>query len=246
MSEIIKTEALVLNKINYGDTSVIAAFYTKEFGRLSGILKGGRNAKSQTGPAVNPLNHIEIVMYKKDTREVQLISGASIITHYPNITADFEKIQYAYAVIELLKKLTPEHETNYRLFSGTIKILSLLETSNVEPIVLFGRYFLFFLLEMGYELQFEKCVSCGKSKFNNESLAYNFDLGILCGQCSPENPYSFSFEMELFNYLLCLKYNKPADKFSKSVKEQTIGFLEQFTKHHIPDFKGLQSVQLLK
>ncbi len=246
MSEIIKTEAIVLNKINYGDTSIIATFYTKEYGKLSGILKGGRSTKSKTGAAVNPLNHIEIVLYKKDTREVQLVSGASIISHFPNIKDDFEKIQYAFAVIELLKKLTLEHETNYKLFTGTVRILSLLETSNEEPLVIFGRFFLFFLTEMGYEIQFEKCISCGKSKLMNENLAYNFDLGIFCEQCSREKSYSLSVEMELFDYLLCLKYNKPAEKLSKSVKEKAIGFLERFTKHHIPDFKGLQSIQLLK
>ena len=85
MSEIIKTEAIVLNKINYGDTSMIASFYTREFGRMSGILKGGRSSKSRIGSAVNPLNHIEIVFYKKDTREIQLVSGASIISHFPGI-----------------------------------------------------------------------------------------------------------------------------------------------------------------
>lgn len=246
MSEIIKTEAIVLNKINYGDTSTIATFYTKEYGKLSGILKGGRSSKSKTGAAVDPVNHIEIVLYKKDTREVQLVSGVSIISHFPNIKNDINKIEYALAVIELLKKLTLEHETNYRLFSGTVRILSLLETSNLEPLVIFGRYFLFFLTEMGYEFQFEKCVSCGKSKLINENLAYNFDLGIFCEQCSREKPYSFSVEMELFDYLLCLKYNKPAERFSKSVKEKAIDFLERFTRHHIPDFKGLQSIQLLK
>lgn len=246
MSDIIKTEAIVLNKINYGDTSIIATFYTKEYGKLSGILKGGRSSKSKIGAAVNPINHIEIVLYKKDTREVQLVSAASIISYYPGIKDNFEKIQYAFAVIELLKKLTLEHETNYKLFNGTVRILSLLETSNEEPLVIFGRYFLFFLTEMGYEFQFERCVSCGKSKFNNENLAYNFDLGIFCEQCSHENSYSSSVEMELFNYLLCLKYNKPAEKLSKSVKEKAIAFLERFTKHHIPDFKGLQSIQLLK
>jgi len=32
MSEIVKTEAVVLNKIDYRDTSVIASLYTEEFG----------------------------------------------------------------------------------------------------------------------------------------------------------------------------------------------------------------------
>lgn len=246
MSEIIKTEAVVLNKINYGDTSIIATFYTKDFGKLSGIVKGGRSRKSKTGAAVNPLNHLEIILYKKETREVQLISGVSIIDHFPNLQDDFEKLQYGFGVLELLKKLTPEHEANLRLFTGTVRILTLLESSNQEPLVIFGRYFLFFLTETGYEPQFESCVTCGKSNFKNENLSYNFDLGIFCEQCSRENLYSISINMELFNYLVCLKLNKPAEKFSLSVKENAISFLEQFTKHHIPDFKGLQSLQLLK
>ncbi len=246
MSEIIKTEAIVLNKINYGDTSSIISFYTKDYGKLSGIIKGGRNPKSKTGAAVNPLNHLEIILYTKDSREVQLISGVSIIAHFPGIKDNFEKLQYAIGVLELLKKLTPEHESNERLFAGTIRILSLLESSKEEPLVTFGRYFLFFLSETGYEPQFEKCVTCGKSNFEKENLAYNFDLGIFCEQCSKDNLYSFSLEMELFNYLMCLKYNKPAEKISLSVKQNAISFLERFTKHHIPDFKGLQSIQLLR
>ena len=246
MSEIIKTEAIVLNKINYGDSSIIASFFTKDYGRLSGILKGARSSKSKIGSVVNPLNHIEIVFYKKDTREVQLVSGASIISHFPVIKDDFEKLQYSLAVLELLKKLTPEHETNLRLFSGTVRILSLIETSNEEPLVLFGRYFLFFLSDSGYEPQFEKCITCGRSNFRNENLAYNFDLGIFCEQCSRDNIYSFTIEMELFEYLLCLKHNKQAEKISKSVKEKAVVFLERYAKHHLPDFKGLQSIQLLK
>ncbi len=246
MSEIIKTEAIVLNKINYGDTSMIASFFTRNYGRLSGILKGGRSSKSSIGAAVNPLNHIEIIFYKKDTREIQLVSGASIISHFPRIKEDFERLQYSLAVLELLKKLTPEHEVNHRLFSGTLRILSLFESSKEEPLVLFGRYFIFFLTDIGYELQFETCISCGKSSFKSENLAYNFDLGIFCEQCSRDNIYSFTIDMELFDYLLCLKYNKQAVKINKSVKEKAIVFLDRYAKHHVPDFKGLQSIQFFK
>jgi DNA repair protein RecO (recombination protein O) len=193
---------------------------------------------------VNPVNHLEIVIYKKDTRELQLISGASIISHFPGIKDDFDKLQFALAILELLKKLTPEHESNHRLFAGTIRILSLLDSSYEQPLVLFGRYYLFFLTESGYEPQFENCASCGRSNLKGENLAYNYDLGIFCESCSRDNLSNATVKMELFKYLLCLKHNKPADKISKSTKENAISFFERFTKHHIPDFKGLQSLQL--
>ena len=44
MSEIIKTEAMVLTKMDYGDTSKIVSLYTKDFGKLSAIIKGGRSS----------------------------------------------------------------------------------------------------------------------------------------------------------------------------------------------------------
>ena len=40
MSEIIKTEAVILSKMNYGDTSNILSVYTKDYGKLSVIIKG--------------------------------------------------------------------------------------------------------------------------------------------------------------------------------------------------------------
>lgn len=246
MSEILKTEAVVLNKINYGDTSIIASLYTKDYGKLSGIIKGGRSPKSKMGSAVDPLNHLEIILYKKDSRDIQLISAASIVSHYSGIKDDFEKLQYALAILELLKKLTPEHESNLRLFTGTVRILSLMETSNEQPLVTFGRYYMFFLGEIGYEPQFEKCVSCGKSNLANENLAYSYELGIFCSVCGRDKPFAFSFNMELFEYLLCLKNNKKAEKFNLATKEKAVSFLENFTRHHIPDFKGLQSIQLFK
>jgi DNA repair protein RecO (recombination protein O) len=60
MSEIVKTEAVVLNKIDYRDTSVIASLYTEDFGKISAIIKGGRSSKSKTGRIVDPLNHLRI------------------------------------------------------------------------------------------------------------------------------------------------------------------------------------------
>jgi recombinational DNA repair protein (RecF pathway) len=38
-----KTEALVLNRRAFRETSLIAEFYTRDFGKMSGLLKGIRS-----------------------------------------------------------------------------------------------------------------------------------------------------------------------------------------------------------
>ena len=246
MSEIVKTEAVVLSKLNYGDTSSIVTLFTKNFGRLSAIIKGGRSPKSKIGFIADPINHLQVILYKKDSREIQILSSADIISHYSRIKEDLEKLKYSYAILELVKKLIPEHEVNEKLFNGLNRIFHLFEKSEEHPKILFGRFFMFFLTELGYAVQINKCASCGKSNLNNMDLSYNFELGILCNDCKTGFMESYQVDPELFNYLMCLKHNKKVRYEQEMVYDKALIFLESYLKYHIPDFSGIKSFQLFK
>ena len=247
MSEILKTEAVVLSKLNYGDTSLVVSLFTKKLGRISAILKGARSPKSRIGMKVDPLNYIEVVFYNKSTRDLQIISSADIVEYYPGIKEELDKLKYAHSVIELVKKLTPEHEQNARLFNGIVKILSLLESSEEPPNLVFARFFLFFLAEMGYEVQLDKCISCGKTDLGGQQLSYNFSSGLLCEKCRADYLESFSINLELFDCLYGLKTNKKLLKNSNiQVIDRAILFMEKYLMYHLSDFKGIQSLQLFK
>ena len=246
MSAIIKTEAVVLTKMDYGDTSKIVSLYSKDFGKFSAIIKGARSPKSKIGMAVDPLNHIQVVFYKKDTRELQIISSADLINHFTAIKEDLDKLKYSQAILELLKNLTVEHEVNERLFKGVIRILTLINSNSELPVILFGRFFIFFLSELGYELQLEKCSVCGRTNLENMELSHNFELGILCCDCRQSHIEFFSIKPELFSCLCCLKNNKKIELTNMAAAEKAITFLERYLKFHIPDFKGIQSFQIFK
>jgi DNA repair protein RecO (recombination protein O) len=246
MSEIIKTEAIVLSKMKYSDTSFIVSLFTKDYGRLSVIIKGGRSPKSKIGLVADPPNYLQVILYKKDTRELQILTSADLISYYSKIRDDFEKLKYSFAIIELVKNLTAEHEVNKRLFNGTVKILSLIESSNEAPIILLGRFFMFLLSEIGYEVSLNKCSVCGRTNLQGMNLGYNFEIGIFCNECRTQQIESFTFSPELFNYLFCLKYKKKISSFDISNAERSIIFFEEYLKFHVPDFKGIQSMHLLK
>ena len=241
MSEIIKTEAVVLSKINYGDTSIIASLYSKDSGKMSVIIKGGRSPKSKIGMMVDPLNHLEIVFYKKESRDVQLLSGAEIISHFHHLKEDLERLKYSYAVIELVKNLSPESEPNLKIFKGIVRILSLFDSSNESPEILFGRFFLFFIEEVGYQLQLFKCSVCGKDDLRNKILGYNYDRGLLCEDCRVENINNYEINSELFDYLHCLKTNKSIQSVNDYTIKNANSLFETYLKYHISDFKGIQS-----
>jgi len=243
MSEIIKTEAVVLSKLNYGDSSSIASLFTEDLGKISVIVKGARSPKSKYGKIVDPLNYLSVVLYKKESREIQLLSGADIIEHFPAIKNDLNKLEYAYAVVELVKNLLAEHEVNRKIFKGTVKILSRLNSVDEKLEVTFGRFFIFLLKEIGYELQIDLCAICGKDKFA-EDLYYNFDKGLICGECKKTVVAIYDINLELLRYLNCLKNNESAGTFSNLIIRKAINFMENHLKYHVPDFKGISSLKL--
>jgi DNA repair protein RecO (recombination protein O) len=246
MSEIENTEAVVLTKINFGDSSNIVSLFTKDTGKISAIVKGGKTSKSGISKLIDPPNHIRIILYNKASREVQLISGAEIISHYPRIKEDYEKLKYSYGVIELVKKILPDNEANQKLFRGIIRVFELMEEGNEPPAVSFGRFFMFFLKESGFEIQLSECASCGKTSDTASYLSYNFEIGILCNNCSDDNFSSFSIDTELFRYLICLKNNVKVQNPGSRIPGLALTFMEKYLKYHVPGFQGIQTFQIFK
>ena len=243
MSEIIKTEAVVLSKMDYSDTSIIATLFTEDYGRLNVIVKGARSPKSKYGRIVDPINHLLVVLYKKESREIQLLSSADIIDFFPSVKEDLNKLKYAYSTIELIKNLLAEHEINKKIFKGCVKILSRLNTGEELPEITFGRFFNFFLKEIGYDIQIDNCAICSKKDFD-ESVYFNFEKGLICGKCRKSVVDIYDINLELLNYLKCLKNNESASSFNNLTYQKAIMFMENHLKYHVPDFKGISSLKL--
>lgn len=246
MSEIIKTDAVVLFKLNYGDTSSIVSLFTESEGKISAILKGSRSPKSKIGRVVDPLNYIQIILYKKVTREIQILSNADLISYFPKIKQDLESTKYSFAIIELVNNLTLEGDHNRKLFKGLVKILNLIEQRNEHPAILFGRFFIFFLSELGYELAVDHCGICGNNLTADSVSAYNQHAGFICSDCYKSHSDNEFISAELFNYLSCLKFNKKLNAFNQTTIDNLILFLERYLKFHVQDFKELISLKLYR
>ncbi len=244
MSEIVKTEAVVLSKINYGDTSSIVSLYTKEHGKLSAIVKGARRPSSKIGLLFDPVNHLQVILYTKASRDVQLISNADLLNHFPHIREDLDKLKYAYSALELVKKLTPDHETNDKLFRGLIRILSLLNSSNDAPVINFLKFFLFILTDIGYQLQLDVCVSCGVKIINGGNIFYSMNKGVLCANCKNSSIDAALLKPELFELLKCLMRNEIDIKVNTEIAAAALDFLEKYLKFHAADFGTIQSLKL--
>ncbi|MBI3193860.1 MAG: DNA repair protein RecO, partial [Ignavibacteriae bacterium] len=109
---ILKTEAIVLRTINFKESSKIVTFYTKELGRVGAIVKGARRANSKIGAALEPMSHVQIVLYIKEGREVQTVGQCDLIHSYHHFAIDLEKLSVGLSIIELVYDIAHEQEQN--------------------------------------------------------------------------------------------------------------------------------------
>lgn len=244
MSQIIKTDAVVISKMDYSNTSKIAVLFTREFGKISVLVKGARSAKSKTGRIVDVLNYVQVILNKKETRELQYVNQVDLLNGHSRIKDDLIKLKYAVTGLELISTLIPESEHHPKLFKGLVKILSIINETNSHPGIPMLRFILFFLKEIGFELQLDNCYHCENELSVDDFISFNFEKGAICKTCSNDHLISLTFSKELFNFFMCLRQKESKITVNEKEIDNAFNFIEKYLKFHIPEFKGLKSIHL--
>ena len=81
MSGTVKTEAVVLRSMRYGEADRILHVYTPERGRLSAIAKGVRRAKSRFGGRLEPFFRLQLVLYQGRSDLLTVTSAETVAGH---------------------------------------------------------------------------------------------------------------------------------------------------------------------
>ena len=100
-----KTKAIVLQKIKYGDTSLICQVYTENFGRKSFLFKGVRTKKSRH--KANLLQNLFILnfeFYYKEGRDLFLVKEFSNAISFVDFPYNPVKSSQALFLSEILSK----------------------------------------------------------------------------------------------------------------------------------------------
>ncbi|HRI86578.1 MAG TPA: DNA repair protein RecO, partial [Ignavibacteria bacterium] len=133
---IIKTDALVLKSIKYGDSSKIVSLFSKELGKIKVILKSARNYKSGLSGKFETLNYLTVILYYRKNRDLQNIYKAEFVRTFGNIVKEFSRLRAAYKIIEILNKSLPDLDPNPKLYEIVLNFLSNLDLTESDSEIL--------------------------------------------------------------------------------------------------------------
>lgn len=184
---IVETDAIILRSIKYGDTSKIITCYTQKFGQIKLIAKGARGKKNKFGSSLEILSESHIVFYKKEGRDLNLLSKCELTQSVNSYLNDADVLKEALSIVELFYKTHSHEEKNqkaYQLLSETLKALPK-NKLNINQIMI--HFYLNFVSLFGVSFTLDKCISCKTSFENIENLRsafLNFSDGtLICEAC---------------------------------------------------------------
>src|ERR687888_888686 len=93
-----KAQALVLRTTDWSETSRIATLWTRELGKVHALAKGGRRLKSSFESALDLLTVCSIVLLRKSSGGLDLLTEARVVERFGHLRADLPALYAGYYV----------------------------------------------------------------------------------------------------------------------------------------------------
>lgn len=178
-----KATALVLRTADWSETSRIATLWTREFGKVRVLAKGGRRLRSNFETALDLLTVCSIVFLRKSSGSLDLLTEAQVLRRFPRLRADLPALYAGYYLAELLADWTEDYDPHPGLFEEALATLQDLGTPEMATGPRLARFEVVLLRELGYSPVLQACASCGVDLCGKPTAFSPTAGGVLCKAC---------------------------------------------------------------
>src|SRR5712675_2364762 len=134
----VKTEAVVLRSMRYGEADRILHLYTPDRGRVSAIAKGVRRSRSRFGGRLEPFFRLHIELHEGRS-EILTVTGAQTVDGHARLRGDGRALDAAARACDAVGRLFETSEPHPGVFNLLCRKLSLLDEQAAEPTRFAGR-----------------------------------------------------------------------------------------------------------
>ena len=207
--------------------------------------EGARGPKSRFGAALEPGVSIAAVVYRKLTRDLQLLSKADIVAYWPSLWESPERFARAGAVLEFLERAaygeTGEPEL-IDLASATLEAMSTAPPPALEAIL--RAFEIQACRRLGYAPELSACLEC-RAPLGAGGLFHPLKGGLLCGAPCGGDGGAFRLSERARRTLVALAEH-PLESLAGWAMEHYPGIeitraIERFLSAHLERFEGLRA-----
>lgn len=235
-------DALVLRTVDFSETSRIVTLYTRQFGKIEALAKGGRRLKSPFESSLDLLAQNAIVYIAKKGDALDLLTESKLIRRFRVHSSNFSGTLGGYYIAELIDSFTPPHDPIPSLFNLAVKVLSQLEKGVfvMRTLIRFeGR----FLHLVGHAPSLQNCVECNAPIPRKKGIPIVFgilDGGVLCHDCLRDPRHTVSVSAETLDHWerLINPLDRSEQWKSFTMSPQALGTIRRLSNQYICSLLG--------
>ena len=236
---LVRTNAIVISTVKYGDSSLITRCYCKELGLKSFMLKGILTSKKGglKKSLFQPLNLINISTQIKNqsNQKLNFIREGSLNVHFKEIPLRIKKNAIALFISEVISRVIYEEgNPNIALYSFLENSIMRLEKDEFSPV-----FHLKFLTLLSDQLGFYPNLMCQEKEF------FDIESGCFCENSNSK--YAVGGEtIRAFKELLGINFDDIVQiKISTTLRIKVLDFLIDYFNIHLPRFGKIKSIAVL-
>lgn len=182
----IRTEALILRSIDFGESDRILHLLVPEIGRLPVIAKGARRSVRRFSGTLDLFSHVKIQVDLRRPTSLARLDQASLIDPFIAMRSENARFALGCYLLELFDRLAPERGVRAdmkRLFSFALGALRMVADRDPDP-RLRTLIELRALDALGLRPEFSRCVRCGSTPAGPGPIGFHVaDGGVVCDRC---------------------------------------------------------------
>jgi DNA repair protein RecO (recombination protein O) len=170
------------------EADLVVSFLTRDQGKLRGVAKRARRAKSAFGAGLERLSHVRMAYFQRETRELVNLDSCELIQSQFGLVSDYWTSVALDYFAEVTEQLLPAAEPSEKFFRLLLAVLDSLRGR--EP----GRawravvYFSLWAVRLtGWLPRLDVCLGCGSLLDNGEVFGRAFFSrgreGLVCNNC---------------------------------------------------------------
>ena len=237
---LVKTQAIVLHAIKYGETRLIVDMFTREAGRQSSIVSMPKTQKGKLKKQYfQPMTLLEVECDLRQRVQLQKLKDARLLSAYTTIPFSPEKLAITLFVAEFLYHALRSEQQDEALFAYISDSLLWLDTVEVG----FANFHLTFLMRMCRFLGFYPNLEVSE----DQALLFDLREGRFCQEAPLHRDFLQPKEARLIHLLMRMDFpNMHLFQLSHHDRNRITDVLLHYYRLHIPQFPELKSLDVLQ
>jgi len=175
-----KTEAIIINRLNLGESDRILTLFSPNLGKIRAICKGSRRTKSKFGGHTELFSLGDFVI--NTGKSLDTVNDVTLKQNYFAENPDIEKVKSAYYFAEIINRLLPDHAEHHDIYELLIFCLSAMEEAAVPlvQLVFVARL----LMSLGIYPELTNCIKCEEKPDKDKLYFSKIGGGLVDKHCS--------------------------------------------------------------